>query len=50
MDEIGDAVNLYTEVPDIDHEWFYWAVTSDDFYELMLHQLEYIKFSDIEAV
>jgi len=35
MREIGDAVSLYTEIPDIDHEFFFWAVTSDEFFEIM---------------
>ena len=50
MREIGDAVSLYTEIPGIDHEYFFWAVTSDEFFEIMQDQLEYIKISDIESV
>ena len=35
MREIGDAVSLYTEIPDIDHNWFFFAVAGDEFFELM---------------
>jgi len=48
QEEIGHAVSKYTEMEEWTHMEFVSEITSDEYYEMLKEQLEYIRISQTE--
>ena len=48
--EIGHAVSMYTEMEEWSHMEFVSEITSDEYYEMLSDQLEYVRISRTETV